>query len=715
MSDKKYLDLTLSFKERAAALVSHLTLEEKVSQMLYSAPAVERLGIEEYNWWGEGLHGVARAGVATVFPQAIALAATFDVQLLKEVATVVSDEGRAKHHEFIRRGDRGIYKGLTFWSPNINIFRDPRWGRGHETYGEDPYLTGELGVAFIKGLQGDHPRYLKVAACAKHYAVHSGPEGVRHSFNAEVSQKDLWETYLPAFEKAVKVGHVEAVMGAYNRTNGEPCCGSKTLLQDILRDKWNFAGHVVSDCGAIADFHLHHKVTETEEESAAMAVRNGSDLNCGHTYPSLLAAIGEGLLDEKDIDIACTRLFETRMKLGMFDPTEDMPYANIPYEINDRPEHHQLSMEAARRSMVLMKNADSALPLQIDELTSIAVIGPNADEGRMLLGNYNGTPSKTVTPLQAIQDMVGGQARVYYAKGCELVDEKTEPLAARRDRIAEAVSAAIISDVAIVCVGLSSEYEGEAGDAHNSDASGDKVDITLPGLQNELIEAVIGTGVKTIIVNFTGSAMDLSRAEDTASAIVQGWYPGPEGGTALAELLFGMVDFSARMPVTWVMQLDDLPDFQDYSMKNRTYRYIQTEPLYPFGYGLSYNNYHYSDLILDKSEVPSGDDLKISVKVRNLSDRPGREVVQVYLKDLEASADVPNCSLAAFDNVYLDAGEEKTVNFSIESRQMAVINEEGSSIFEPGIFVISVGGQGPDTRSEVLTGKKVLEALFNLL
>lgn len=713
--EKKYLDCALSFEERAKCLVGEMTLDEKVSQMLHYAPAIDRLDVPAYNWWSEALHGVARAGVATVFPQAIAMASSFDTDLLLEVATVISDEARAKHHEFVRQDDRDIYKGLTFWSPNINIFRDPRWGRGHETYGEDPYLTGELGLAFINGLQGDDPKYLKLAACAKHFAVHSGPENLRHSFDAVVNQKDLWETYLPAFEKAVKVGQVESVMGAYNRTNGEPCCGSKTLLQDILRDRWGFKGHVVSDCWAICDFHLHHKVTNTAQESAAMAVKNGSDLNCGKTYASLLSAIDQGLLEEKDIDQACTRLFETRMRLGMFDPEDKVPYTSIPYEVNDQPSHHALAVEAAKRSIVLLANNNEALPLKVETLKNIAVIGPNADDGIMLLGNYNGTPSRTVTPLQAIQAEVGQHARVYYAKGCEVIHDKTEHLATSHDRIAEAVSAALKADVAIVCVGLNASYEGEEGDAGNSEAAGDKADLLLPGLQNELIEAVVGTGTKTILVNMSGSAMDLTWAHNHVDAIVQAWYPGAEGGIALSDLLFGKDDFSARTPVTWVKHTEDLPDFLDYSMKNRTYRYIESVPMYPFGYGLSYNNYAYDKLVLGSQEVKAGEEMTVTLEVSNKSALAGREVVQIYLTDVEASVNVPHHSLVAFENVFLEAGERKTVAFTITSRQMAVINNEGKEVLEPGAFIVYAGGQGPDRQSSELTGKSVLSAEFTMV
>lgn len=707
-----YQDMSLGFEERAKDLVDRMTLEEKVSQMLHFAPAIERLDVPAYNWWSEALHGVARAGVATVFPQAIGLGATFDDQLIYDVATVISDEARAKHHEFVRQGDRDIYKGLTHWSPNINIFRDPRWGRGHETYGEDPYLTGQLGLSFIKGLQGDDDKYLKVAACAKHFAVHNGPEGLRHEFDALVSKKDLWETYLPAFRTCVMDGQVESVMGAYNRVNGEPACGSTTLLKDILRDLWGFEGHVVSDCWAICDFHLHHKVTKTPEESAAMAVKAGSDLNCGKTYPSLLSAVDQGLIEEADITRACTRLFTTRMKLGMFDPTEAVEYASIPYEVNDCKAHHKLSFDAAKRSMVLLKN-DDILPLNVDAYKNIAVIGPNADDGIMLLGNYNGTPSRTTTALRGIQDKVGDKARVYYAKGCGISGDKVEHLALEKDRIAEAVSAAQMSDIVILCLGLNSEMEGEEGDTGNSRASGDKVDLFYPGLQNQLMEAVEATGTPTILVSFTGSAMDLRWAHEHLDAIIQAWYPGPEGGTALADLLFGDDDFSGRLPVTFVQSTEDLPDFENYDMSGRTYRFLEKDPLYPFGYGLSYNQYIYSNLTIDKARV-SGDGIKVNVTVTNKGLKAGYEVVQVYLKDMEASVRVPNAQLVDFMALKLEAGESKELIFEIESDQMCIVDQNGDYKLEPGLFMIYVGGHGPDSVSEKLTGNKCLVTAFEV-
>lgn len=708
----RYLDLNLSLDERVDDLVSRLTLDEKISQMLHYTPAIDRLNIPAYNWWNECLHGVARAGVATVFPQAIGMAASFDAPLLHTVATVISDEARAKHHEFTRQNDFDIYKGLTFWTPNINIFRDPRWGRGHETYGEDPYLTSRLGVSFIQGLQGDNSNYLKVAACAKHFAVHSGPENDRHHFNAIVSKKDLSETYLPAFEACVKEAKVESVMGAYNRTNGEPCCGSTTLLQTILRDTWGFEGHVVSDCWAICDFHLHHKVTDTAQESAAMAVNAGSDLNCGKTYATLLSAINQGLIEEKAIDRSVKRLFKTRFKLGQFDPPEKVPYTSISYEVNDCKEHHALAIDIARRSMVLLKNKDNLLPLNKNNIKSIAVIGPNADNRETLLGNYNGTPSATCTPLEGIKRYVNEDTRVYYAKGCELLKDKTEGLANLKDRITEAVSAANYADIAIICVGLNASIEGEQGDAGNSEASGDKTKLELPGLQNELIKNVVATGTPTILVVLTGSAVDLRFADEHIPAIVQAWYPGAEGGLALAELLFGGCDFSGRLPITFVKSTDDLPPFADYNMKGRTYRYIEKDPLYPFGYGLSYNSYTYSNMTVSSDKLSIDEDLIVNVSVTNNGDKTGHEVIQSYLKACFADIQTPHWSLVSFEVVKLAPGETKSVQLHIKSDQLKIIDNEGNKVYMPGEYTIFIGGQQPDNVSEKLTGHKVLSKVI---
>lgn len=710
----KYQMVSLPFEERVQDLVSRMTLEEKVSQMAYNAPAIPRLSIPSYNWWNEALHGVARAGVATVFPQAIGMAATFDEKLIGRVADAISTEARAKFHEVQRKGDHGIYKGLTLWSPNVNIFRDPRWGRGHETYGEDPYLTGRLGVAYIKGLQGDDPKYLKTAACAKHYVVHSGPEGERHSFNAVVSQKDLRETYLPAFRACVREAAVEAVMGAYNRTNGEPCCGSKTLLQGILREEWGFGGHVVSDCWAIKDFHEGHGVTATAVDSVALALNNGCDLNCGNMYLNLQIAYEEGLVSEEAIDRAVSRLMMTRMKLGMFDPPDAVSYTSIPYEANDNAGHRAMALEVAKKSLVLLKNKDRILPLDRQAIRSIAVIGPNADSRDALLGNYNGTPSRSVTVLGGIQEALGGDTRVYYAKGCPLYRDREENLAEPADRIAEAVAAAERADVAVVCLGLDASIEGEEGDASNSYAAGDKRSLDLPGLQLDLLKAVHATGKPVILVLLAGSSLDLCWADANVSAIVQAWYPGAEGGTAIASLLFGGFSPSGRLPVTFYRTTDDLPDFRDYAMAGRTYRYITAEPLYPFGFGLSYASFRYSDIRLSRECVDAGEPVSCEVGVCNTGGCAAEETVQLYLKDVKASVTVPHWQLAGIHKVMLQPGESATVRFEVTARQMAVIGDDGMPVLEPGEFVLYAGGSQPDGRSRSLMGVAVKEAAFRV-
>jgi beta-glucosidase len=709
-----YLDEGLSFEERAKDLVSRMTLEEKTSQMLHSSAAIPRLGIPSYNWWGEALHGIARAGVATMFPQAIAMAATFCEDLIFKTADIISTEGRAKFHEFQRKGDHGIYKGLTFWSPNINIFRDPRWGRGHETYGEDPYLTGRLGVAFIKGLQGDHPKYLKAAACAKHYAVHSGPEAERHSFNAIANQKDMWETYLPAFKECVQEADVEAVMGAYNRTNGEPCCGSKTLLQDILRDKWGFKGHVVSDCWAIKDFHEFHHVTSTAPESVALALNNGCDVNCGNMYYNLLIAYEEGLVTEEAIDRAVTRLMITRMKLGLFDSEESVPYASIPYELNDCKEHKEFALEMSKKSIVLLKNEDKILPIDKNTLKSIAVIGPNADSRAALIGNYFGTASEYVTVLEGIREAINEDTRIYYAEGCPIYNEKASVLGEKYDRFAEAISAAERSDLVVMCLGLDADLEGEEGDTGNEFASGDKPNLDLPGLQQELLERIHKTGKPIILVLLSGSALAVNWADENIPAIIQGWYPGSQGGRAIASLIFGDYSPSGRLPVTFYRSTEELPDFRDYSMENRTYRYMKQEALYPFGYGLSYSKFEYSNLSLDQTNIDLGQDVNVSVVVKNVGNYEADEVVQLYLKDVEASVRVPNWELKGVKRISLKPGEEVKLDFTVAARQMALIDNDGRCVLEPGLFELFVGGSQPDSRSEKLTGQKVLKAEFTV-
>jgi len=692
-----FQDPSLPIEQRVDDLVSRLTLDEKVSQMVHSAPAISRLGIPEYNWWNECLHGVARAGIATVFPQAIGMSASWDKKLLYEVATVISTEARAKHHEFARHNDRGIYKGLTFWSPNINIFRDPRWGRGHETYGEDPYLTGEMAVAFIKGLQGDDPKYLKVVATAKHYAVHSGPEKDRHHFNAVVSKKDLYETYLPAFKKSVKEAKVESIMGAYNRTNGEACCASVTLLQKILREEWGFNGYVVSDCGAIDDIHAHHKLTQSPEESSALAVKNGCELNCGGTYNSLVKAVREGLISEDEINIAVKRLFTARFKLGMFDPEEMVSYAQIPYEVNDCEEHRKLALEMARKTIVLLKNENNLLPLSKD-LKAITVIGPNADNLEVLLGNYNGTPSRYVTPLQGIRDKVSPKTKVYYTPGCELIGRS-------KHGFSEAISMAEGSDVVIMVMGLSPRLEGEEGEWGGE---GDRTNIDLPGVQHDLIEAIYETGKPIVLVLTNGSALAINWEARHIPAIVDIWYPGEEGGTALADVLFGDYNPAGRLPVTFMKSLDQVPEFTDYSMKNRTYRYMKDEPLWAFGYGLSYTKFRYSNLKLNKTEISPTENVEIQVDVENIGKVDGDEVVQLYVSTPESPILAPIRSLQGFDRVFIRSGEKKIVKFTLKPEQFAVVDEEGRFMVMPGKIEISIGGGQPGFTDTIIDSFKVV-------
>jgi len=685
-----YRDTSLSFEERAADLVSRMTLEEKVSQMIHEAPAIERLGVPEYVWWNECLHGVARAGVATVFPQSIGLAATWDLDLMRRVARVISDEGRAKHHDAVRSGNRGMYYGLTFWSPNVNIFRDPRWGRGQETYGEDPFLTARMGVEFVKGIQGDDPKYMKAAACAKHYAVHSGPEEDRHKFDAIVSEKDLRETYLPAFEALVREAGVEAVMGAYNRTNGEPCCAHSKLIGQILRGEWGFEGHFVSDCGAISDIYKFHGVAETPEQAAALAVKTGCDLNCGETYPALVKAVKQGLISEEEIDVAVRRLMLCRMRLGMFDPDDMVPYAQIPIEKNDCPEHRELALEAARESIVLLKNTDGFLPLDRG-IGTIAVIGPNADDVEVMLGNYNGTPSRAVTPLEGIRK-AAPDVKVLYAQGCEIPGDDTSGFD-------EAVDAAKKADVVIAVMGLSQKIEGEEGE---HPGAGDRMDLGLPEVQQKLLEAVHATGTPLVVVLQNGSPLAINWADEHAAAIIELWYPGEEGGTALAEVLFGDYNPAGRLPVTFYRSVDDLPPFADYSMDNRTYRYFAGEPLYPFGYGLSYTTFGYTNMSLSAGRIKPGEAIEVAVDVENTGGRAGDEVVQVYLRDVEASVRVPRRQLVGFRRVHLQPGEKQRVAFTVEPRQMALVEESGARVIEPGVFELSIGGGQPAAGADVM-------------
>jgi beta-glucosidase len=762
-----YKDPSLPIEKRVDDLVARMTLEEKVSQMMNAAPAIERLDIPEYEWWNEGLHGVARAGYATVFPQAIGLAATWDTNLMAQVAEVISTEARAKHNEFVRNNERGRYKGLTFWSPNINIFRDPRWGRGQETYGEDPYLTARLGVEFVKGLQGNDPKYLKVVATPKHYAVHSGPEPERHSFDAKVYERDLRETYLPAFRATIVEAQAASVMCAYNRTNTEPCCANDRLMMDILRKEWGFNGYVVSDCGAISDIWKGHQFAKSEAAASALAVKVGTDLACGREYSSLIQAVKEGLISEAEIDVSLKRLMTARFRLGMFDPPEMVAYARIPFSENDSAAHRALSLKAARESIVLLKNEDNALPLKKDVKT-IAVIGPNADAPEVLVGNYSGRPSKSFTPLAGIRNAVSQNTRVLYALGSTLSGEAVIPVPAsfltlagkstpaglkgeyfnnqelhgqpadvrtdeqvnfdwgrykparhvgennfsvrwtgkltpaesgayrlgataddgvrlyldgqllidawksnptktvtkevtleagraydvrmeyyqyNREAIAkfvwsypsfaerqidEAVSMAKQADVAVVVLGLAASLEGEEMTVSTEGfRGGDRTDIALPKGQEALLKAVGGTGKPVVLVLLNGSALAVNWANNNVSAIVDAWYPGEEGGTALADVLFGDYNPGGRLPVTFYKSIDQLPPFTDYNMQGRTYRYFKGDPLYPFGFGLSYTKFKYDNLKLSANQIKAGAGLMITAEVQNAGSQAGDEVVPV--------------------------------------------------------------------------------------
>lgn len=693
-----------AYRQRAKELVGKMKLEEKVFQTLHSTPALNHLGIKAYNWWNEALHGVARAGVATVFPQAIGLAATFDEEFIEEVADAISTEGRAKFNMQQQYNDYDIYKGLTFWSPNVNIFRDPRWGRGHETFGEDPFLSSRLGIRFINGLQGHDPDYLKAAACAKHFAVHSGPEDIRHSFNAEVSQQDLHETYLPAFKACVQEGKVEAVMGAYNRTNGEPCCGSKTLLKDILRDEWGFEGHVVSDCWAIKDFHEHHNVTKNAVESVALAMNNGCDLNCGNLFIYLTEAVQKGLVSEARLDEAVINLFTTRMKLGLFDGEGASHFDEITYDQVDTKEMKELNKRAAEKSVVLLKNEGNLLPLDKSKYKSIGIIGPNANNRKALVGNYEGTASRYVTIAEGIEDYVKDDVRIFFSEGCHLYKERMSGLSLDFDRIAEVKGVCEQSDLVIVCLGLDSGLEGEEGDQGNQYASGDKHNLKLPGIQEDVLKVVVESGKPCILVLLSGSALAVNYAGEHVPAILQAWYPGAQGGHGIANVLFGEVCPEGKLPVTFYKSTEELPEFTDYNMKGRTYRYMQNEALYPFGYGLSYTDFEFKDISVSSKELGrSGIYLKGTVT--NIGQYTGSEAVQVYLKALQE--DTPNGQLKALKKINLKPGESQVVEFHLKLEDFGLYNEDAQKNVEKGAYRISFGGSQPESRSEALTGKKV--------
>lgn len=707
-----------NYRKRAQDIVDTMSVKEKTSQMVHEAKGISRLNIPAYNWWNEGLHGVGRAGIATVFPQSIGMAAMFDDELVHTIADAISDEARAKYNEMNLKlkerqsllyklpfsiGDKLLamklwYYGLTYWSPNVNLFRDPRWGRGHETYGEDPFLTSRLGVAFVKGLQGNHPDYLKVIATPKHFAVHSGPEKDRHHFNAVVNKKDLYETYLPAFKACVQEGKAASIMAAYNAVNGEPAASNAYLLQDILRDEWGFDGFVVSDCGGIRDIHKNHKTTTKPCESAVRAVKAGCDLNCGMVYHSLKKAVSKGAISEDIINKSLIRLFEARLKLGMFDSPAQGPYSSISSDVIDCTKHRELALESSRRSLVLLKN-DKILPLDNTQ-KKIAVIGPNADKLSVLLANYNGTPSSHKTALQGIKSLFKGET--VYTKGCDLAK-------GIKSDFENALNLTKQSDAVILCLGLAPEIEGEEGDAFNSDASGDKINIKIPGVQEELLMTLKETDTPIIVVLFSGSPLDLRKCDEHAAAVIQAWYPGQDGGQALAELIFGVYSPSGRLPVSFVHSDEDLPAFDDYSMKNRTYRYLETPPLYPFGYGLSYSTFSYEDLKLIEISDELNPHIRANVSVKNIGLVTATEAVQLYLKHNELELDVPNYQLCGFKSIKLLPGEEMNVEIIIPKSIFSIIDLDGNNHSPVKSCTVFAGGQQPDKRSEELTGQKVLK------
>lgn len=690
-------------REKAKQLVSQMTVTEKIGQLEYDAEAINRLNIPEYNYWNEALHGVARAGTATVFPQSIGLAAMFDPEGLKKIGDAVATEGRAKHNEYARLGDRDIYKGLTFWSPNVNIFRDPRWGRGHETYGEDPYLTATNGVAYIQGLQGNE-KYLKLAACAKHFAVHSGPEGIRHGFNATATKKDMNETYLPAFKAAVQEGNVESVMAAYNAVNGEPAPVSETLLQKILREEWHFTGHVVSDYGAEEDVREHHHYTTSDAQTMALAIKAGCDLCAGHIAKYLHQALTEQLISEEEITRSVERLMTTRILLGL--GAKDNPYDQIPFEANDTPAHHRLALEAAYRSFVLLKN-DNLLPLNPDTTNSIAVIGPTADSTVILQGNYAGTASNNTTILAGIRQAMGTKGRVNYSEGCHLFKDRLSGLAKADDRESEAVSMAEHSDVVVLCLGLDSTIEGEQGDAGNAYAAGDKTDLALPGHQQQLLDKVLAVGKPVILLITAGSALTFNGAEMNPNlrAIMDVWYPGALGGQAVADVLFGKTAPSGKLPVTFYQTTTELPDFTDYSMKDRTYRYMRNEALYPFGYGLTY-----SKVVLSNAHAEPGADgnIVVSVDVENTGNRTTEDVIQVYIQPQD-NVDAPlNPKLTAYQRITLNPKEKNAVSLRLPDYAFQVVDNNGQVYIPSGTFDLFLGTGQPDRRTALLSGEKSL-------
>ena len=694
-----------SFEKTADSLLSIMSIEQKASQMLSTSRSIPEHGIEMYNWWNEALHGVARSAKATVFPQAIAMGATFDPKLIQQAADAISSEARAMYNIFSAKEMRTEYTGLTFWSPNINIFRDPRWGRGHETYGEDPFLTGKIGRAFVLGLQGNNHKYLKVAAGAKHFAVHSGPEAERHSFNAKVSQQDLNETYLPAFKELVDA-NVEVVMCAYNRLNDEPCCGSKSLLNNLLRDSWGFKGHIVSDCGAINDIKSNHGFTMTDEESVAYAIKGGVDLNCGSLYNLIPKAINQGILTEFDLDKSLKRLLMTRLKLGILKKVNDNPYDTLNEKSINNKEHIKLAKKVAQKSIVLLKNKNNILPLS-KNINRLFITGPNSANVNTLLGNYNGLSPNIVTPLEGIAAKVSNGTIIRFNQGVDLINSN--------NRLEWSSSLAGSSDVTIAVMGISALIEGEEGAAISSEANGDRNSISLPKNQIDYLRNLRkSAGDKPIVLVIkAGSAIDLSEISKYADAIIYAWYLGEQGGNALADIIFGDVSPSGKLPITIPKSLSHLPKYNNYNMYNRTYKFTKYKPMYPFGFGLSYSNFIYSGLSVNRDIIKKGDSIELNFEIHNNSQILGDEVVQIYIKDLEASYRAPNSSLIFFKRITLNPGEKKKINLVIDDNMMGSYNEKGIKEVEPGNFKIFVGGSSPGDRSKEL-GKMIKELSFKV-
>jgi len=690
----RYLDPKQPLNARVNDLIAKLTLEEKADQMMYNSKAIERLNIPAYNWWNEALHGVGRAGAATVFPQAIGLGATFDEDLALRVSTAISDEARAMYNAAVAKGYRQQYSGLTFWTPNINIFRDPRWGRGQETYGEDPTLTGRLGVAFVQGLQGNDPRYLKTAACAKHFAVHSGPEKLRHEFNAQASPQDLWETYLPAFHQLVNA-KVEAVMCAYNATNGEPCCGNTYLLQDVLRQQWQFKGHIVSDCWALVDFYQGHKVVQTPAEAAALALQRGVNLNCGSVYPALPEAVQKGLTTEAKMDSSLAILLRTKFKLGLFDPQGSSPYDKLGTDVINSAKHRALAREAAQKSIVLLKN-NGVLPLRND-LPKYFVTGPNAANLDALLGNYYGVNPEMKTVLEGLVGGVSPASQMQYRPGA-LLDRPNQ------NGVDWVSGTARTVDATFVVLGINGLLEGEEGESIASPSFGDRLDYNLPQNQIDFLRGLRKNNDKPIVAIVTGgSPMNLAEVHELCDAVVLAWYPGEEGGNAIADVVFGKVAPSGKLPITFPKSLDQLPAYENYSMQGRTYRYMAQEPLYPFGFGLSYATFDYPGVKLSARKIAKGKPVEVEATVRNTGKVAGEEVVQLYVTHApRAGQQVPLFALKNFRRVRLEPGASTTVKFTLTPEQLALVDAQGKTIAASGPVTISVGGALPGKRSQAL-------------